>query len=86
MTLEEIQNWIADHENRISFLENSLPGSAMSYQPQEKEPVIDIPMVEPKWLSKLQYQIEQLKGQVLHLQKKVVELSTSQRGRVRGPY
>jgi len=37
MNTEEIQEWLANFENRISFLENSLPGSAMSYHPEEQE-------------------------------------------------
>ena len=37
MNTEEMQEMLATFENRISFLENSLPGSAMSYQPKEQE-------------------------------------------------
>ena len=43
--MTELGDIVAEHENRISFLENSLPGSAMSYHPEDK------PQEEPRDLN-----------------------------------
>jgi len=63
---------LADHENRISFLENSLPGSAMT--PKEEESQEDIKQPDKPW-SKSQWDIvQQLIGEIKHIHKEVHKL------------
>ena len=59
MNIEEIQELLAEHENRISFLENSQP-----YRREEAElPPIILP--EHKFYGELQ----QTKGKLIHFEK-----------------
>ena len=71
MTPEEIQNWIADHENRISFLENSLPGSAMT--PKEDELPWESPPEKP-WMKNQWHRVEQAIAEMLNLKGKFLDL------------
>ena len=70
MTPEEIQERFAEFENRISFLENSLPGSAMT--PKEEESQEEVP--EKPWNKKQWRVVEQLKGEMLNLKGKFLDL------------
>jgi len=76
---EEIQEQLAEFENRISFLENSLPGTAMSYHPED-EPLKPRATPEQPW-SKRQWDIiQQLRGEMLNLKKKFLDLEKSKQG------
>jgi len=70
MNIEEIQEMLADFENRISFLENSLPGSAMSYQEEVSE-VQAAPKQEP-WDRRQEDIVNQLRGEMANLKRKFV--------------
>ena len=71
MNLEEIQYLLAEHENRISFLENSLPGSAMT--PMEKaQEVKEIP--EKPWGKNQWDRVNQLEARFLNLLGKFLDL------------
>ena len=72
MNIEEIQEMLADFENRISFLENSLPGSAMSYQEEVSE-VKAAPKQEP-WDKRQEDIINQLRGEMVNLKRKFLAL------------
>ena len=61
---------LADFENRISFLENSLPGSAMT--PREEEKKAEIP--EKPWMKNQWHIVEQLKREMLNLKGKFLDL------------
>ena len=69
MKIEQLQEGLADHEARLSFLENSLPGSAMDYQ-EEEQPK---PTSEPAWTQRQWEYVQQIKGQVIFLQNKLNE-------------
>ena len=71
MTPEEIQERLADHENRILFLENSMMGSAMTPK-EETEEVKEIP--EKPWMKKQWHIVEQLKAERLNLIGKFLDL------------
>jgi len=70
---EEIQEQLAEIENRVSFLENSLPGSAMSYHPEDEPPRKE-PTPEKPWSKKQWDIINQLQAEVRHLHKEVYSL------------
>ena len=73
MNTEEIQEMLAEHENRISLLENSLPGSAMSYHPEEsQEEIKAIP--EKPWNRKQWDIVNQLRGEMANLKRKFLDL------------
>ena len=72
MNIEEIQEMLADFENRISFLENSLLGSAMSYQEEVSE-VKDVPKQEP-WDKRQEGIVNQLRGEMVNLKRKFLAL------------
>ena len=68
---EDIREILAEHENRISFLENSLPGSAMSYKPEDE------PQKETKqepWSKRQWNVVQQLRGEMANLKSKFLEL------------
>jgi hypothetical protein len=67
---EEIQEILAEFENRISFLENCLSGSAMA--PIEKEEVKELP--EKPWNKKQWDVIVQVRGEMLNLKRKFLDL------------
>jgi len=69
--LEEMQELLSEYENRISFLENSLPGSAMSYHPED-EP--DKPTPEQPWSKRQWYTVNQLRGEIANLKRKFLDL------------
>ena len=71
MNIEEIQEMLADFENRISFLENSLPGSAMSYQEEVSE-VQAAPKQEP-WDRRQEDIVNQVRGEMANLKRKFVD-------------
>jgi len=72
-TLVEIQELLADFENRISFLENSLSGSAMTPREEESQEVMMQQSPEP-W-NKNQWDIvNQLRGELLNLKGKFLDL------------
>ena len=66
---EEIQERLAEFENRISFLENSLPGSAMTPKEEEREEIPEKPWNKNQWSI-----VQQLKGEMLNLKGKFLEL------------
>jgi len=68
---EEIQELLAEHENRISFLENSLPGSAMTPKEEEER---EAPSNEQPWTTKQWDIVNQLRGELRHLKSKVIAL------------
>ena len=68
--IEEILNRQAWFEDRISFLENSLPGSAMT--PKEEEEVKEIP--EKPWNKNQWYRVNQLELKVLNFIGKFLDL------------
>ena len=70
MNLEEIQERLADFENRISFLENSLPGSAMTLKEEESQE--EIP--EKPWMKKQWYRVEQVLGEWENFKRKFLDL------------
>ena len=72
MTLEEIQELLSEHDNRISFLENSLPGSAMSYHPEEETEELVVEAPEP-WNKNQWNIINQLRGEILYLKNKIIK-------------
>ncbi len=76
MRIEEIQEGLADHETRILFLENSLPFTKEGVSSQERGAII-----EPEWTRKQWDTVQQLQGQVLHLQSKVEELLKTKKKR-----
>jgi len=67
MKPEEI---FADHENRISFLENSLSGSAMTPKEEEIE-VKELP--EKPWNKRQWDRVEQLMGEMANLKGKFLD-------------
>jgi hypothetical protein len=70
MNLEEIQERLAEFENRIKFLENSLPGSAMT--PKEEEEVKEIP--EKPWNKNQWRRVEQVLGEWENFKRKFLDL------------
>lgn len=66
MTTEEIQEMLAEFENRISYLENSLP----FHSDPEPTPVYK----DTEWTNRQWDAVKQLKAQVIHLTTKVNEL------------
>lgn len=78
MTLEEIQERLAEFENRISFLENSLPGSAMT--PKEDEPLKVETIPEEPWNKNQWDRVEQVLGEMLNLKRKFLDLEKLVRG------
>ena len=85
MTHAEIQEWLADFENRISFLENSLPGSAMSYHPEE-ETQEDIVQQDPPWTRRQWDIINQLRSEVKHIHGEVHEKRATQKSKKYNQY
>ena len=69
--LDEIREILSEFENRISFLENSLPGSAMSYQEEVSE-VKAVPKQEP-WDKRQEGIVNQLRGEMANLKRKFVD-------------
>jgi hypothetical protein len=78
MTNEELGNWLAEMENRVSFLESSLPGSALSYTPPEEEPK---PIKNEPWTANQWDIINQLRGEMAFLRNKVNEIADKRRGK-----
>lgn len=88
MTPEEIQEMLANFENRLSFLENSLPGSAMSYRPEEQssnkslELLIQTDCIEQnekyKQIDRIVRVVYQLKNEIAYLHNEVYELQKLQ--------
>jgi len=84
MNTEEIQEWLANFENRISFLENSLPGSAMSYHPEEQssskslELIIQTDRIEQnekyKQIDRIVRQFYHIRNEMTYLHNEVYEL------------
>ena len=72
--LEEILSMMAEFENRISFLENSLPGSAMSYQPEETSESRKVVQPQEVWEKRQWYIINQLRGEIANLKNKFANL------------
>jgi hypothetical protein len=68
--LNEALELLADHENTISFLLNSLPGSAMT--PKEQEEVKEIP--EKPWNKNQWYRVEQVLGEWENFKRKFLDL------------
>jgi len=68
----EILERQADFENRISFLENSLPGSAMI--PRDDEAQENIVTPEKPWTRRQWDRVEQLQGEMANLKRKFLEL------------
>jgi len=66
--LEEMQEMIADLINRVSFLENSLPGSAMTPM-EEAQEVKEIP--KKPWDNKQRDTINQIRGEVAYLNRRL---------------
>jgi len=64
-SFEELGEILAEFENRISLLENSMPNPQELDQP-EKPP-------EPQWTQEQWRYVQQLRGMVLHLDKQVKE-------------
>ena len=67
--LDEIKEMLAEFENRISFLENSLPGSAMTPEEKSQEKIPEKPWNRNQW-----GRVEQLRGEMLHLKGKFLDL------------
>ncbi|GAH06109.1 unnamed protein product, partial [marine sediment metagenome] len=74
MTLEEIQEMLANFENRISFLENSLLGSAMSYHPEEENQEVVMKQLQEPWSKKQWNIVDQLRGEMINLKRKFLDL------------
>lgn len=69
---------VADLINRVSFLENSLPGSAMSYHPEEETKPVK---VSEEWNEDQWDIVTQLRGEVAYLKRKVTQLEGKGMGR-----
>ena len=65
----ELGDIVAEHENRISFLENSLPGSAMSYQEKPPEAKPEKPWTKRQWAV-----VQQLRGEMANLKRKLIAI------------
>jgi len=72
MANEEIREILANFEDRISFLENSLPNSAMMPMEDEPQEVTKIP--EKPWTRRQWDRVEQLQGEMANLKRKFLEL------------
>ena len=76
--MNELGDIVAEHENRISFLENSLPGSAMSYCPEEESQEEHIETEErPRDFgetNRMTRLVYQLKNEVTYLHKELYEV------------
>ena len=70
--LEEIRDILGDFETRISFLENSLPGSAVSYQEEERKDFQETK--QEHWNRKQWDIINELRGEVAYLRNKLANL------------
>ena len=68
---DEVREKLAEFENRLSFLENSLPGSAMTPK-EESEEVKEIP--EKPWNKNQWDRVNQLEGKMLHFIGKFLDL------------
>ena len=77
MNPEEIQELLAEHENRISFLENSLPGSAMTPKEEEER---EAPSNEQPWTTRQWDIVNQLRGEMANLKNKLVEVKNKSKG------
>jgi len=74
MARDEIGEILSDILNRISFLENSLPGSAMSYHPEEESQEVIPQQKEEPWRKNQWYRVEQLLGEMANLKRKFATL------------
>ena len=74
MKPEEMQELIAEFENRISFLENSLLGSAMTPKEESQEVIPEKPWKRNQWSRTEQVlgEMVNLKGKFLALEKLVI--------------
>ena len=73
----ELGDIVAEHENRIEYLENSLPGTSQSYIPEDKPP--ERPVPQSPWEGKQWEIINQLRAEVRHIHAEVHELKTAKK-------
>lgn len=70
MSIEEIQDVLADFETRLLFLENSLP-----FRGVEEKPIEVAPSSKRQWEL-----LQQLRGEVSFLRNKITELQVKKKG------
>ncbi len=76
MRTEKIQDGLADHENRIAQLEASQLYADVIPELRQRLDTLEgnLNQEQPEWTPKQWDIVQQLQGQVLHLQNKVEEL------------